>query len=342
MMKTLTRMATTCVLMASMPASADLVVLQYHHISDSTPPSTSTSNSLFQAQLDHIEKLGLTVADLPEATRQALAGELENEQQVAITFDDAYESVYTNAASLLHERDYPYTIFINTDAVGKQGYMTWQQLNELADNPLVTLANHSADHAHLPRRPDESESAWRKRVEQSLDRAAESLEQKLGETAPLFAYPYGEYDEALEAMLAERGWIGYGQQSGAIGKTSHNTRLPRFPMANRYGQLSGLKDKLMSKAFPVDADTLPDGIVENNPPKLTLQLNRPLDTGRLTCFASGQGRVPVEVVDEKTLTIQAPESFGSRRFRYNCTYPAGDGSYHWLSQQWVDLSRPED
>ena len=143
-------------------------------------------------------------------------------------------------------------------------------------------------------------------------------------------------------MLAERGWIGYGQQSGAIGKTSHDTRLPRFPMANRYGQLSGLKDKLMSKAFPVDADTLPDGIVEKNPPKLTLQLNRLLDTGRLTCFASGQGRVPVEVVDEKTLTIQAPDSFGSRRFRYNCTYPAGDGSYHWLSQQWVDLSRPED
>ena len=132
MMKTLTRMATACVLMASMPASADLVVLQYHHISDSTPPSTSTSNSLFRAQLDHIEKLGLTVADLPEATRQALAGELENEQQVAITFDDAYESVYTNAAPLLHERDYPYTIFINTDAVGKQGYMTWQQLNGLA------------------------------------------------------------------------------------------------------------------------------------------------------------------------------------------------------------------
>jgi peptidoglycan/xylan/chitin deacetylase (PgdA/CDA1 family) len=342
MMKTLTRMAKASVLMASMPASADLVVLQYHHISDSTPPSTSTSNSLFEAQLDHIEKLGLTVAQLPEATRQALAGDLQNEQKVAITFDDAYESVYTNAAPLLHDRDFPYTIFINTDAVGKQGYMTWEQLEELADSPLVTLANHSADHAHLPRRPDESESDWRTRVEQSLDRATESLKEQLGETAPLFAYPYGEYDEALEAMLAERNWLGYGQQSGAIGETSHDTRLPRFPMANRYGQLSGLKDKLMSKAFPVDAETLPDGIVEKNPPKLTLQLNRTLDTGRLTCFASGQGRVPVEAINDRTLTIQAPESFGSRRFRYNCTYPAGDGSYYWLSQQWVNLDRPED
>lgn len=342
MMKILSRMAITCAIVASMPATADLVVLQYHHISDSTPPSTSTSNSLFRGQLDHIEKLGLTVEALPEATRQALAGELKDEQQVAITFDDAYESVYTNAAPLLEERDYPYTIFINTDAVGKKGYMTWDQLKELGKNPLVTLANHSADHAHLPRRPDENETDWRGRVEQSLDRAAEELESRLGETAPMFAYPYGEYDEALEDMLAKRGWLGYGQQSGAIGDTSHDTRLPRFPMANQYGQLNGLKDKLMSKAFPVNNDTLPAGIVQNNPPKLTLNLTRSLDTGRLTCFASGQGRIPVETVDDTTLTLQAPDPFNSRRFRYNCTYPAGDGSYYWISQQWVDLSQPED
>ncbi|MDY6797560.1 MAG: polysaccharide deacetylase family protein [Pseudomonadota bacterium] len=342
MMKILTHIALAGLLAASMPANADLVVLQYHHVSDSTPPSTSTSTSLFRAQLDHIEELGLPVATLPEATRQALAGQLENQQKIAITFDDAYGSVYTNAAPLLRERGYPYTIFINTNAVGKRGYMTWKQLGELGESPLVTLANHSADHAHLPRRPGEGEAAWRRRVQNSLDRAAEALEDRLGDTAPLFAYPYGEYDKALEAMLAERGWLGYGQQSGAIGETSHNTRLPRFPMANQYGQLSGLKNKLMSKAFPVDAETLPDSILKTNPPELTLQLNKPLDTGRLTCFASGQGRIPVNRIDKTTATIRAPDSFSSRRLRYNCTYPAGDGSYYWLSQQWVDLSRPED
>lgn len=342
MMKILTHIALVSLLATSMPASADLVVLQYHHVSNSTPPSTSTSTSLFRAQLDHVEELGLPVAPLTGATRQALAGQLENQQRVAITFDDAYESVYTNAAPLLRKRGYPYTIFINTDAVGKRGYMTWKQLGELEESPLVTLANHSADHAHLPRRPGEEEAAWRRRVQNSLDRAAEVLEDRLGDTAPLFAYPYGEYDKALEAMLAERGWLGYGQQSGAIGKTSHNTRLPRFPMANQYGQLSSLKDKLMSKAFPVDAGTLPDGILKTNPPELTLQFNEPLDTGRLTCFASGQGRIPVNRIDKTTAIVLAPDSFSSRRFRYNCTYPAGDGSYYWLSQQWVDLSRPEN
>ena len=43
---------------------ADLVVLQYHHVSDSTPPSTSTSTSLFEAQMTFIRDLGLPVVPL--------------------------------------------------------------------------------------------------------------------------------------------------------------------------------------------------------------------------------------------------------------------------------------
>lgn len=329
-------------LLASFPATADLVVLQYHHISDSTPPSTSTSTSLFRGQIDLIEELELTVAPLQAATRQALDGELADQQTLAISFDDAYESVYTRAAPLLDKREYPYTIFINTDAVGKHGYMSWEQLRELGKKPHVTLANHTSDHAHLPRRPDEGKDEWRQRVTESLDKAQKVLEDQLPGTAPLFAYPYGEYDEALETMVEQRDWYGYGQQSGAIGETSASTRLPRFPMANQYGQLNGLKIKLTSKALPVEAETLPAGIVTDNPPELTLRFTRQLDPKRLTCFASGQGRIPIEESGEQAVTIRAPEAFSSRRFRYNCTYPAGDGRYYWLSQQWVDLSRPED
>ncbi|WP_353886021.1 hypothetical protein [uncultured Marinobacter sp.] len=62
-------------LTASAPhALADLVVLQYHHVADHTPPATSTSRSLFEAQLDMIRDLNLEVVPLLPATRQALAG----------------------------------------------------------------------------------------------------------------------------------------------------------------------------------------------------------------------------------------------------------------------------
>jgi peptidoglycan/xylan/chitin deacetylase (PgdA/CDA1 family) len=324
------------------PAVADLVVLQYHHVSDSTPPSTSTTVSLFKGQLDMIEELGLEVVPLEPGTRQALAGELDTEHQIAITFDDAYDSVYHTAAPLLEEKGFPYTVFVNTDGIGGKGYMTWDQLEEFADNELVTIANHSKDHDHMVQRPGEATEAWRERTRMNLDDAQRVLREKLGTDTPMFAYPYGEFSRAVEAMLDDRGWYGFGQQSGAIGSHSHDTRMPRFPMADAYGQLDNLKSKLTSRAFPVDAKQLPDGVVSENPPTLTFPLPASMAAGRLTCFASGQGRVDFSVGSDGQVNLTAPESFNSRRFRYNCTYPAGNGTFYWLSQQWLDLSRPED
>lgn len=328
------------------PAVADLVVLQYHHVSDSTPSSTSTSVSLFEAQMDMIADLNLKVVPLQTGTEQALAGAGadggETEQnQLAITFDDAYDSVYATAAPTLSSMGYPYTIFVNTEAVGRHGYMTWEQLAELGQRDGVTIANHSADHAHLARKPDETADEWNSRIDRSLDAAQATLKDKLGTEAPLFAYPYGEFDAALEAKLAERDWYGYGQQSGPIGTNSGATRLPRFPMANAYGQLNGLADKLRSKAFPVVADELPDGVMTNNPPLLSFTLPSSMNASRLTCFASGQGRIDIKV-DDGEVRVQAPDAFNSRRLRYNCTYPAGGGQFYWLSQQWLDPQQPED
>jgi len=206
----------------------------------------------------------------------------------------------------------------------------------------VTIANHSKDNNHLVKRPDESEQAWQDRITVSLDDAQDALEERLGVDEPLFAYPYGEFSKSLESMLSERNWLGYGQQSGAIGSHSHATRLPRFPMANAYGQLDNLKTKLTSKALPVDAKELGETVMTENPPTLSFQLPSDMDTSRLTCFASGHGRIDFDANSDGMVSVEAPSAFDSRRFRYNCTYPAGDGVFYWLSHQWLDLSQPED
>ncbi|SHK42828.1 Polysaccharide deacetylase [Marinobacter antarcticus] len=329
------------IFLVSFSARADLVVLQYHHISDATPPSTSTSVSLFRAQLDMIRKLGMDVVELPDATKNVFSGDPSAGQRIAITFDDAYESVYSEAAGILREHSLPYTIFVDTAAVGSDGYMTWQQLRELSERDGVTIANHTAGHEHLAKKPDETETDWEQRVTRSLDSAQATLKKRLGASLPLFAYPYGEFDGALEAEVAERGWFGFGQQSGAIGPLSGKTRLPRFPMANAYGRLNGLEDKLNSKAFPIDTNQLPDGIITDNPPTLTFPPSEAIDPARLTCFASGMGRIDLEATEAGT-SVKAPKPFNSRRFRYNCTHPAGDGNFYWFSQQWLDLSKKED
>lgn len=332
----------TAALIATAPlANADLVVLQYHHVSDSTPAATSTTPSLFEDQLGMIESFGLEVVALESGTRAALAGELDNRRQVAITFDDAYSSVYQTAAPLLFERGFPFTVFVNTDAVGRRGFMTWDQLAEFANQPGVLIANHSKDHGHLAQKPGEPEDQWQARITASLDGAQTALDDRLNVRIPMHAYPYGEFDHKLEQAIAERDWLGFGQQSGPIGATSGITRLPRFPMATAYGQLDSLEHKLLSKALPVAADQLPSAVISDNPPELTMTLPDSLDPGRLTCFASGQGKLTIQK-DGQQVAMTADAAFNSRRFRYNCTYPAGDGRFYWLSHQWVDLSQPED
>src|SRR5690554_7742286 len=106
-----------------------------HHVHHSFPTRRSSD---LEAQLDMIRDLNLEVVPLLPATRQALAGE-DDCNRVAITFDDAYESVYQNAAPLLERHGLPYTIFVNTDAIGSRGYMSWEQLQELATGEQVTI-----------------------------------------------------------------------------------------------------------------------------------------------------------------------------------------------------------
>lgn len=336
------RTLVTAALVATAPTiNADLAVLQYHHISDSTPAATSTTPSLFKDQLAMIESLGLEVVALDDATRAALAGELGDRKQVALTFDDAYSSVYKTAAPLLFKKGYPFTVFVNTDAVGKRGYMTWDQLAEFTNQPGVLIANHSKDHGHLAQKPHETDDQWQARITSSLDEAQTELENRLNVRVPMHAYPYGEFDDKLEQAIAERDWLGFGQQSGPVGATSSSTRLPRFPMATAYGQLDSLENKLLSKALPVAADQLPSAVLSDNPPKLAMTLPDSLDPGRLTCFASGQGKLTVQS-DGQQVAMTAASAFNRRRLRYNCTYPAGEGRFYWLSHQWVDLSQPED
>ncbi len=328
------------VFLFSASGHADLVVLQYHHIADDTPYSTSTSVQLFKRQMALIARLDLKVVPLRQGTLDALAGDLSARNEVAISFDDSLKSIYSTALPILEKYHYPFTVFINTDAVDEHfdGYMNWRDVKALAANPLVTLGNHSADHRHLIRAPGESTQAWRARVTQSIDKAETRISAETGYKPVLFAYPYGEYSPALQAIVSSRHWLAYGQESGAIGPDSPVTALPRFPAANAFGRISGLKTKLRARNFPLPPAERPDPVITDNPPTLSFALPQDWSGSRLHCYASGQGQIPLRMAADGQVSVRARAPFQARRFRYNCTYPAGDGHYYWLSQPWFDTS----
>jgi len=232
-----------------------LVILQYHHVATDTPPSTSVTPELFEAHLDFIEKNHFKVVAITELRDYLKNGSNIPDGTVIITFDDGYRSIYSEAFPRLKKRKWPFTVFINTQPHDEKKplYMQWEQLREMTKHG-ATIANHSDSHPHMIRRgSQESYKAWEQWREQQIDFAEKRIKKEIGSSPKMFAYPFGEYDQALEKMLDRKGFLAFGQQSGPVSKTSNPQSIPRFPFGGDYGTGDDFANKLFSLPLPLSS-----------------------------------------------------------------------------------------
>ena len=50
---------------------------------------------------------------------------------------------------LILKKKIPFIIFISTEAIGKKGYMNWNEIKEIEKFDFVTIGNHSHSHDYL-------------------------------------------------------------------------------------------------------------------------------------------------------------------------------------------------
>jgi len=325
------------------------VVLLYHHVSDDTPASTSLTPEQFSDHLDFLDQHDYRVWALGRLLDAVVRGaEVVPENVVAITFDDAYESVFTEARPRLAERGWPYTVFVNTDAIdaGHAPYMSWDQIRSLHEAG-VAIENHSAAHGHMSR-PARSESlrAWRSRVAEDIARARSRIEAETGRAPTLFAYPYGEDSDALAEIVAPGHAYALAQRSGPVGTLSDPLSIPRFPMATGFASLERLELAVRSRPLPV-TEIETTGVeygLEGDIRAIDLALDgQGFRIGQLNCFAASGRRLDAEVDGDNPFHISVNvEDVGKPgRNKINCTAPAADdsGDFFWHSVQWL-VSRP--
>lgn len=319
----------------------NLIVLQYHHVANDTPSATSVTPEMFARHLQLIKEEKMTVVDLEDAIHALFNGDALPERAVAITFDDAYQSIYDNAFPLLRKRHWPFTVFVSTDAIDHEfpDMMTWEQLRDLYSEGAV-IANHSVDHPYLIAIPEgmSQEEYW----EEQIIEAEKRIFDEIGDSPKLFAYPYGEYTLTMINWLAEQKFIAFGQQSGPIGPSSHPQLLPRFPASGSYANIETLRTKLNSLAFSINKDQVKDPVLTTNPP--TLNLSIPLvdiEADQVECFAAGAGKMeltPKESKQNVNVKMEQEGVISTGRGRYNCTAPskAQPGRFYWYSQLWIN------
>ncbi len=319
---------------SSLSTTPNAAILLYHHVSSSTPASTSISPEAFKSHMEYLDAHH-TVVSLQDVVSAIQHNTTLPENAVAITFDDGYANILDNAHPILADLGFPYTVFINPDEIGvgpKQ--LTWEQVIAM-HNDGVVFANHTLDHLHMLNGEQAmGERAWLEKVWQNVESAEKKIEDKLDISLKYLAYPFGEYNTALANKLKAEGYIGFGQHSGAVGPSSDMQALPRFPAAGPYANLATLKTKLNSLAMPVTQSSHKDPRMTTRNLSSPISLTIDSDDVRLTqvnCFFGGD---PIETsLEENVLTFTLDETLPVGRSRVNCTAPsnAQSGRYYWYS-----------
>ncbi|KRS20168.1 xylanase [Alishewanella sp. WH16-1] len=328
-----------CLLLLSLPASA-AVMLIYHHVAEDTPRVSSVTAAEFRGHLQYLRDNHFQVIGLDVLIDQLKSGKPIADNAVVITFDDSYENNFTTAHPILQEFGYPYTIFISPGDIDKGAgpVMNWQQIKQMSEDGVL-VANHAMWHEHMARpEPGESEADWLKRMRQSILDAERRIKEETGQNHQWLAYPYGEFSAKLEQLVQELGFIGIGQQSGAIGPLTKLTRIPRYPAAGQYADLKDLAQKLRTLAFPITNYLAADQVISANPPTLRLQLDiTDFRKQQLRCFAGAEVLEPVWLNDN-TFEVKASKALNRGRSRYNCTAPSlsKKGYFYWYSQPWLN------
>jgi peptidoglycan/xylan/chitin deacetylase (PgdA/CDA1 family) len=186
-----------------------LLVLCYHAVSERWDAPLSVTPNALRRQLSGLVSRGWTGATFTDALGAP------HRRTLAVTFDDAFDSVRTLAAPVLADLGLPATVFVATDWVdqslhwpevarwaqtdhaGELRSMSWESLRGLAASGWE-IGSHTCTHPHLSR----------------LDAAAIDSELRRSRAACLergiacrsVAYPFGDADERVRAAAADVGY----------------------------------------------------------------------------------------------------------------------------------------
>jgi len=180
----------------------EVPILNYHHVTAycSDKPFICVSPKSFQKQMDFISRYRYKVISLEELVNALSKKQTLPHNAVVITFDDGSEDIYRNAFAVLKKNRFPATVFVITDLVGKEEFLSWEQLRQMQGQG-IDIASHTKTHLYLPQ-------ANEQQLIQEIFGSKKELEDKLGRKITLFSYPVGGHNLRAMELVKKAGYIG--------------------------------------------------------------------------------------------------------------------------------------
>lgn len=183
------------------PSELRVPVLVYHNVraasGDPAARPYDVTPEEFDAQLGVLETEGFTPITVSAAV-DALRGAPLPAKPVVITFDDGRADQYANAVPLLQQRGFVATFYVFTNAIGRPGYFTAEQITTLVAQGHE-IGSHAVYHPYLTESDDGA-------LKEELERSKATLETVTGRPVRAFAYPFGLTDARVTAATAAAGY----------------------------------------------------------------------------------------------------------------------------------------
>tara|TARA_B100000686_G_C16683777_1_gene913485 strand:- start:279 stop:1331 length:1053 start_codon:yes stop_codon:yes gene_type:complete len=307
-----------------------ILSLMYHRFNENKYPSTNIQMDIFKKQIEIIKKnnfLFLNPLKFEENFNKP-----KEKKQILLSIDDAFSSFYKYAWPHLKEFKIPFILFVSTETVGKNGYMSWSQILEIEKEDFVFIGNHSHSHDYLI-------NLTLTEFYNDIDKSIKIFERELGYNPIFFSYPFGEYSLQHKNYISKKFKFAFGQHSGVIDINKDRFELPRFPINEKYGDLN--RFEFLSKLLPLQYKNInPENKLiadSKNPPKMYIDFfENQKNLTSINCFSNEGGEWKnTEIKLENTrLLINFTEKFLPRRGRVNCSLNDTDG-WRWLGMQFI-------
>ena len=304
-----------------------ILSLMYHRFDEDKYPSTNIQMSIFKEHIKIIKNSNYKFYDPKNLENDFSIS--KKEKKILITIDDAFTSFYEVAWPYLKKEKISFILFVSTETIGKNGYMTWEQIKEVEQESFAYIGNHSHSHNYLVDLNDND-------FIDDINISSSFFNENLGYNPIFFSYPFGEYSSTIKKYVSKNFNYAFGQHSGVIDINKDRFELPRFPINEKYGDLN--RFKFLINLYPLQYKNLyPEEkyVTDNNPPKLYVKFfEEQKNINNINCFSDegnewGQSNISF---NQNKLDINFREKFTFRRGRVNCSLNDG-GIWRWFGVQ---------
>jgi len=171
-------------------------VLLYHHIS----PDRETTPLSFEAQLRSLLSAGHQCLSMNDVLQIMRGEKTQSGPAFSLTLDDGYRDNWEHAFPVLQKLSIPATIYIVTERIGTEGFLSWENIKVMAASKLVTFGSHTHTHRHFVRRDPY------RNLQDELTKSKSLIEKELQTPCDHLAWPWGDYETEWLSVVRKLGY----------------------------------------------------------------------------------------------------------------------------------------